>query len=312
MYLPSTQWVSEPAMYLGSLFFNELMFVLHTLPYGIPQSSKSAIYGSKKAGLLGWLRRGLNVACGILFAVGLYEAALWVLLASALIWTWFFVRIYKTTSPNFKDTDKSLIYNAWALAHVGAINWIFDVPGSGCRTTKFSHILIILLNIAGAAALVIGVIVSPDLERAWGCYGPDAALSDLTSGPCASYYDICPEDTSVRCPNFAAPACLLPTTTINCGADTLRDDIASEFEHFSVAGTGILAGSLTLYILTFEKKYDYLQQKKEPRVKKVKQPTKVSLSPITSLVNRKKKASDASGKSSADATRPPAYTEKKV
>lgn len=245
-------------MYLGSLFLNEIFFFFHALPYGLPDSVKEAIYTSGRKvplAITAWLRRGLNVTAVFLFAFGYYTTGGALLGASVLLWALLYGLIVQI-GVVFKDTDESIIYNTWGLSHFGLINWFFDVPGNGCPSTKVSHVVIILLNVAGALAITLGLIVAPAIERAWSCYG-DVDISQLTSGPCASYFNLCPGNDK-RCPDFSVPACLLPSTDINCGADKLKEAVASEFEVFATVGFGLLSGSAALYAITFNAKYDSL------------------------------------------------------
>ena len=138
-------------MYLGSLFLNEWIFFFHPLPFGFPEATERAIYtpGRRRAlAIVAWVRRGLNITSVVLFAIGEYAVAAWLLGASALIWAVLYGFIERL-GLEVKDTDSSQVYNAWGLAHIGAINWFFDVPGHGCPTTRASHVIIILLNVAG-------------------------------------------------------------------------------------------------------------------------------------------------------------------
>ena len=235
------------------------MFAFHTLPFGLPHDKAGGIYKTndkRTFEAIKWVRRSINVAVFFLFAVGHVTAALWCLLASAILWAGLFARInqsYTKIIPN--QATENMIWDAWAASHIGLINWALDIPGMGCSTTKKSHVLIILANIAGAAAITLGVFIAPQIERAWGCYGNFDSLSDLTSGPCASYFNLCP-DNVVRCPDFSVPACMLPSTNVNCGADIIGGAIASEFEPFGTAGIGILSVSFSTYVLTFNHKYE--------------------------------------------------------
>lgn len=210
---------------------------------------------------IAWIRRALNVASLVLFLTEMYVAAAITTGVSVLLWFFMFVVIEKVPFT-YKLSDDAYIYNAWSLAHVGAINWAFDVPGAGCKQTKVSHVFIILLNLAAAAAVTLGIFIAPPLAKAWGCYGKSSSITDLTSGPCAAYFNLCPNEKNTYCPDFSVPACLLPSTTVNCGADMLDESIATEFKPFITAGFAICASSFALYIITFETKYNtFLKQK---------------------------------------------------
>lgn len=257
-YIPARLFLLK--MYFGTLFCNELMFLCHTLPYGIPPNMWSRIYTGWQVYIIegvAWARRALNIASLVLFLVEQYAPAGWTLGVSALLWFSMYVIVDKIPFK-LKSSDANYVYNAWSLAHVGAINWVFDVPGNGCKRTKVSHVLIILLNIAAGVAVTLGVFIAPTLAEAWGCYGKSATIADLNAGPCASYFNICPYDKDTHCPDFSVPACLLPSTTVNCGADTLDASVATEFKPFATAGFAILAASLALYVITFDLKYNTL------------------------------------------------------
>lgn len=76
----------------------------------------------------------------------------------------------------------------WLVAHVSALNFIFDLPGrKGCGP-GILHGLIVILNTISALVVLFCVFLEEPLIESWGCYWGywtrDAGLDSLIYGTC--------------------------------------------------------------------------------------------------------------------------------
>lgn len=234
------------------------MFVFHTLPYGLP--SEVTIYETapRTTAAIGWVRRGLNLTAIILFLLSYTTAALFVLLASTVIWLALWAIVEKVFTGDIKPGELGHLRTAWGAAHIGGLNWVFDIPGRNCGKTQFTHAYVILANLVGGIAVTIAIFTAPDLARAWGCYR-DTPIKDMNSGLCAPYFDICPGE-SHQCPDFSRPVCLLETTQQGCGITSLNSDIATGFEPYLLVAAFCGSTSLAVYALSLTRKVAQLEQ----------------------------------------------------
>jgi hypothetical protein len=86
----------------------------------------------------------------------------------------------------FSDKERLL----FALAHLGVINFVLDIPGLQGKSMKLQHIIILLLNFGALAVVVFGYLYIDTFDRAWGCYrchGKGYDIYSFKSGYCASY-----------------------------------------------------------------------------------------------------------------------------
>ena len=86
----------------------------------------------------------------------------------------------------FSDKDRIM----YALAHLGLINFLLDVPGLSVSTMRLQHIIILLLNIGAVGVVVFGYLYIDTFDRAWGCYrchGKGYDIYEFKYGYCASY-----------------------------------------------------------------------------------------------------------------------------
>ena len=86
----------------------------------------------------------------------------------------------------FSDGERLL----YALAHIGVVNFLLDVPGLAATNMRLQHILILLLNFGALGVVVFGYTYVDTFDRAWGCYrchGKPYDIYEFKHGYCASY-----------------------------------------------------------------------------------------------------------------------------
>lgn len=233
-------------MFLASVFLNELVFFFHLLPQTLPKSCVDRLAEFKFTTYIKWIRIVLNIVATSLAATEYYASAGIVFGASALFWLFLYLWIAEEWDVVVTETDLSEIDSAFLAVHVGAVNFVVDVPGMGCKSARGSHFVIQLSNVVALVALAIGLSVSEPLEKAWGCY-PEGA--PLTSGMCASHYNVCIPPKV--CPWLEAPACELTNSLRNCGIDALSGQIRETFSPFRSVGLSALFFSASVYLLSY-------------------------------------------------------------
>jgi hypothetical protein len=233
-------------MLVSLLGCNELAFVFHPLPRVLPASVSRFIYakiGKRGSGYLAHTRRALHVAAAVAIAMGAPALTGWFMLASAILWAGTLALI--ALAPlNITKNESAHMFNVVAALHIGALNWLVDVPGAHDSATHYTHLVTIAANIAAISAICLGLALAPGLARAWSCY-PTIPVSGLTSGTCATNFNTCPGDAT-PCPDFAQPACALALSN-SCGVRDLQSDTMSELEPFVTVGRMIAVASLCLY-----------------------------------------------------------------
>lgn len=135
------------------------------------------------------IRIAANITATVLAAVGMWEAAGYVFLGSVILWAFMYLWIAEEWHTLVTDEDTDDIEATFFAVHVGALNFLLDVPGIESKHARGAHYIIVLSNVVAAIALTIGLSVSEPLDAAWGCYPPDAPLS---AGMCASAFQVCP------------------------------------------------------------------------------------------------------------------------
>lgn len=93
----------------------------------------------------------------------------------------------------------------YAIAHVSIVNFILDLPGRGIPSARFTHVLIVAINIVAAITLLFTLHTVTPIQKAWGCYDPQfvSGLADYDRGMCPvdrdSNANICTERPYVNC-----------------------------------------------------------------------------------------------------------------
>jgi hypothetical protein len=233
---------------IGAFFCNEVYFVVHGFPHGLPTSAQRAVYspGSKWPRPVAYASRALNLAAIVLFALGLWPEALLTLLPSLAAWiTLFTLCKHAKTDP----IEARHVNTAFGLCHVGVLNWLLDIPAGH---TDCARVVRILLNLTAAGAFTLGILLASPLERAWGCYG-DVDVYKLTQGYCADHYVFAEVDGVVSGPHwYDLPACYTPlSVATRCGTQTLDANIGSFLDPYVDVGIFATAGSVTLYAMAF-------------------------------------------------------------
>lgn len=68
------------------------------------------------------------------------------------------------------------------LAHIGVLNWLFDVPGFRVPTVYWVHIIIILVNLTAGLVFFCVYYFRRPMVLAWGCYPPESTIFDHRYG----------------------------------------------------------------------------------------------------------------------------------
>jgi len=93
--------------------------------------------------------------------------------------------IIKLTTNDASDGDWGYVY-FW-FAHVGLLNWLFDIPGINVPTVKFPHVIVILLNLTALLIFICTIYFEKPIITAWGCYAPGTSILDLKYGVCPAF-----------------------------------------------------------------------------------------------------------------------------
>lgn len=134
------------------------------------------------------IRIAANITATVLAAVGMWEAAGYVFLGSVVLWAFMYLWIAEEWHTLVTDEDTDDIEATFFAMHLGALNFLLDVPGIQSKHARGAHYITVLSNAVAVLALAIGLSVSEPLDEAWGCYPPDAPL---TAGMCASAFQVC-------------------------------------------------------------------------------------------------------------------------
>jgi hypothetical protein len=181
-------------MFLPAIFLNEVVFFFHLLRQTLPSRVVRRLDEHAWTRYTKWIRVTANITAVVFAAVEMWAVAGFILLGSTVLWLFLFLWIAEEWHTLVDETDADDLDTAFLAAHAGVINFVLDVPGIGSDHARGAHYIIQLSNLVAIIALAIGLSVSTPLEEAWGCYPPDTPLSGLTSGRCASAYQVrgCP------------------------------------------------------------------------------------------------------------------------
>lgn len=203
----ATRWIS--------LFFtSEISFLLHLPMYLVPRDEDSTY--NKVITVTAVVRRFIHITIGSLIAAALWNIApastpeeahlstymsqttyglthsrytmpMWILAGISTV-MWIFASVY--TRRHFAALHAKSpvpIPELYRLAHIGLINFAFDLADVKVPTNIVTRVGIILTNCTVGIYLTILIVITRTLILFWGCYPFGTSLAGLEYGPCFQY-----------------------------------------------------------------------------------------------------------------------------